>query len=103
VSSYGSATDGRDPSYWTYTSMLQLVSVGDDGLSTYGTIDHSSFYNSDLGQRWIYTDIRRSIFMGEFVYAISDRGITVHKLADLSTVADEELPGYIPNHYYWWW
>jgi hypothetical protein len=103
VSSYGSASDGRDPSFWTYTSMLQLVSVGEDGLSTYGTIDHSGFYNSDLSQRWIYTDIRRSIFMGEFVYAISDRGITVHKLSDLSTVADEQLPGYIPNHYYWWW
>jgi hypothetical protein len=41
--------------------------------------------------------------MGDFIYAISDRGISVHKLADLSLVTDAELPGTIPNQYYWWW
>ena len=103
VSSYGTSGDPRDPYGWTYTSQLQLISVGEDGLSSYGTIDHSDFYNSDPNRQWVYMDIRRSIFMGEFIYAISDRGISVHRLADLTRVAATELPGYTPNVYYWWW
>jgi hypothetical protein len=38
--------------------------------------------------------------MGDFIYAISDRGISVHRLADLSRVTTAELPGYTPNVYY---
>ena len=103
VSSYGSSGDPGDPYGWYYTSQLQLISVGEDGLASYGTIDHSDYYNRDTTRQWVYTDIRRSIFMGDFIYAISDRGISVHKLADLSLVTDAELPGTIPNQYYWWW
>jgi len=103
VSSYGSSADPGDPYGWYYTSQLQLISVGEDGLASYGTIDHSDYYNRDTTRQWVYTDIRRSIFMGDFIYAISDRGISVHKLADLSLVTDAELPGTIPNQYYWWW
>lgn len=44
-----------------------------------------------------------SIFMGEFIYAISDRAITVHRVSDLAKVTDATLPGYTPGDYYWWW
>jgi hypothetical protein len=102
VSSYESGFDGRGGYWWSYSSKLQLISVGEAGLQVYGTIDHSPYYNSDPDTRWVYTDIRRSIFMGEFIYAISDRGISVHRLADLAKVADATLPGYTSDQMYWW-
>jgi hypothetical protein len=100
LSSYRSVGDT-----WEYSSTLELITVDlDAGLSSYGTIDHSSLYNSDPESYWYYRDIRRSIFMGDFIYAISDRGITVHNLNDVPTVvADASLPGYDPYDWYWWW
>lgn len=91
--------------YWEYTSKLQLITVDlATGLSSYGEIDHSDLYNSDPESYWYYRDVRRSIFMGDFIYAISDRGITVHDLADLSApVTQQALPGYTPEDWYWWW
>ena len=50
-----------------------------------------------------YVDIRRTIFMGDYVYAISDKAITAHRVTDLGKVAEQMLPGYTPNDYYWWW
>lgn len=90
---------------WEYTSTLELITVDTaTGLQRYGTIDHSSLYNSDPNAYWYYRDVRRSIFMGDYIYAISDRGITVHELANLQTpVAQEILPGFDPSDMYWWW
>lgn len=101
LSRSGWVEDGMGGRY-DYVSRLELVTVDPQtGLSRYGSIDHSSFYPSD--QYWYYLDIRRSIFMGDFLYAISDRGVTVHKTADLSLVRQQPLPGYSPDDYYWWW
>lgn len=101
LSSYRS-TDGET---WEYVSKLELVTVDlETGLSRYGTIDHSALYNATPDTYWYYVDIRRSIFMGDFIYAISDRGVTVHNLSDLSApVTQESLPGYDPADLYWWW
>lgn len=105
---------GRCPApnaqYWCssyqYFSGLELVKVDVTGgkLAVYGTLDHSDFYNAQ-GQTWWYsTDISRSIFMhddvkGDFVYAVSNRGVTVHSVQDgLPKVASVELDG-TPN--YW--
>lgn len=90
--------------YWEYTSRLELVTVDlEGGLSPYGSIDHSDLYNVDSDQYWYYRDIRRSIFMGDYIYAISDRGVSVHRTSDLGLVTLEPLPGYSPNDWYWWW
>jgi hypothetical protein len=104
VASYRSivAPDGY-PSY-SYLSTLNLVSVDPQaGLHAYGQIDHSQFFNSDANLYWQYIDIRRSIFMGDFIYAISDRGITVNRIADLAPVTSAALPGWQPDQYWWWW
>src|SRR5688572_10774968 len=101
MSTYRSSGTEAGWSY-SYSSHLILVSVGEDGLAPYGDIDHSRFYNSDPARQWIYTDVRRSIFMGDFIYAISDRGISVHRLDNLATVTEQPLPGYTPFQYYWW-
>ncbi|MGE5181607.1 MAG: beta-propeller domain-containing protein, partial [Acidobacteriota bacterium] len=90
--------------YYSYLSKLQLVTVDpNNGLSFYGAIDHSAFYDSDPNHYWSYVDIRRSIFMGDYVYAISDRAVTAHRVSDLGQVAAQPLPGYSPGDLWWWW
>jgi hypothetical protein len=79
---------------YEYVSKLALITVDvDQGLSLYGNIDHSSFYNSDPSSYWCYQDIRRSIFMGDYLYAMSDRGITASDLDSLNQTASLNLPG----------
>jgi hypothetical protein len=41
--------------------------------------------------------------MGDFVYAISDKAITAHRLSDLATVAEQVLPGFTSGDYWWWY
>lgn len=87
--------------HYEYSSLLQLVSVDvESGLSLYGTIDHSDFFNSDTSWYWNYRDVRRSIFMGDYIYAISDRGITAHTVEGLQLSASYQLPG-STNYDYW--
>jgi hypothetical protein len=91
--------------YYRYLSQLVLVNVdpASGALSVKGRIDHSPYYDAENNTWWQYIDIRRSIFMGEFVYAISDKAITAHRVTDLGRVAEQVLPGYAPGDYYWWW
>lgn len=99
---YWETADG----YWEYdyTSTLQLISVDYfAGLDLFGVIDHSAYFDADPETYWYYRDIRRTIFMGDYIYAISDRGISVHRAADLVLVTEQSLPGYSPYDYYWWW
>lgn len=85
--------DGSDA--YEYISRLQLVSVDNEtGFNLYGSIDHSAFYNDDTRLHyWCNQDIRRSIFMGDFIYALSDRGVTAHALETLTQSAALQLPG----------
>ena len=73
---------------YEYISKLMLVNVNEsDGtLSIYGEVNHSSFYDREEDNRywgWGEQNIRRSIFMGDFVYAISPAGITATNLTSL--------------------
>ncbi len=91
---------------WYYRYLSQLVVLNVDpatGMSVRGRIDHSAYYEEDQSHWWRYVDIRRSIFMGDFVYAISDKAVTAHRVSDLGKVAEQRLPGYLENDYYWWW
>lgn len=74
---------------YEYMTQLELITVGDAGLSRTGSISHSAHY--DISQCWWSPGIRRSIFMGDFIYAISNRMITAHRLSDLGEVAAQEL------------
>jgi len=88
---------------YRYLSKLEVINVDEEtgALSIRGAIDHSPYYGS--GQYWSYLQIRRSIFMGDFIYAISDKAITVHRNTDLGQVTAQTLPGYTSGDYYWWW
>ena len=81
--------------------MLVNVDPANGALGIKGRIDHSPYYEGNT--RWHYVDIRRSIFMGDYVYAISDKAITAHRVTDLGKVAEQTLPGFTPSDYYWWW
>ncbi len=92
--------------YYNYRYLSQLVLVNVDpagALTIKGKIDHSPYYSADPNKWWRYVDIRRSIFMGDFVYAVSDKAITAHRVSDLGRVAEQVLPGYTSGEYYWWW
>jgi uncharacterized secreted protein with C-terminal beta-propeller domain len=91
--------------YYRYLSQLVLVNVDPTtgALSIKGRIDHSPYYDAEGNTWWQYIDIRRSIFMGDYVYAISDKAVTAHRVSDLGKTAEQVLPGYTPSDYYWWW
>lgn len=85
----------------SWQSRLELLNVdAEAGVSRYGTVDHSRFYGIERGW-WGSPDVRRTIFMGDYIYALSTRALTVHRLDDLSEVAAEALP--FPSDPYWWW
>ncbi|HYU14478.1 MAG TPA: beta-propeller domain-containing protein [Candidatus Acidoferrum sp.] len=85
---------------WTWHTRLELLQVDSQtGITRRGAVDHSRFFTTDGW--WGLADVRRSIFMGDFIYAVSARAITVNRLDDLSEVAALELP--LPSVPYWWW
>ena len=87
--------DGRlyYSSGYEYLSKLMLINAkpGED-LEIYNEIDHSSFYNSSYW--WDNSDVRRSIFMGggDYIYAISEKGVTAHNVDTMERTGFVELP-----------
>lgn len=77
-----------------YLCALRLISVDPArGLSVHGDIDHSDFYNTDNETYyWCGLDIRRSIFMGDYIYAVGGRAVTADNLDTMSRTAAVELP-----------
>ena len=87
--------------YYEYNSGLELLRVSmTDGLSHYASIDHSGFFNTGGDYRWNIRDVRRSFFMGDYIYAFSDRGVTIHDLNTMTLMDAVPLPG---TRYSQWW
>ncbi len=94
---------GRGTYRYEYFSRLQLIDVDLSGnLSLHGVIDHSDFFNSDNERYWSSRDVRRTIFMGDYIYAISDRGVTVHNAETLAPGPRVALPGN-DGAFRWWY
>ena len=98
--------DDRTYTYYGYefVSMLKLVNVDieNKSLSPHGEVDHSGMYGDGVQEYWYSnTDIRRSIFMGDYVYAISSAGMTVHLTENLSHVVTVNLPEDDPATYHY--
>ena len=73
--------------------MLVEVNETDGNLSMYGEVNHSSFYDGGEENRyWGEQNIRRSIFMGDFVYAISPAGITATNLTTMEESSRLSIP-----------
>ncbi len=95
--------EGREYTYhgYEFVSMLKMVNVDieNGSLSTHGDVEHSGFYNEEGLSYWWSgsTNIRRSIFMGDYIYAFSSAGATVHRTDDLQLMVEIEIPG-IDSH-----
>ena len=86
---------------YEYISKLILVDVTDP-LSVYGTVNHSQFYDTE-GCDYCYWDnsdttIKRSIFMGDYIYAISLGGITVTNLTSMEGTEELKFSDYIEDN-----
>jgi hypothetical protein len=64
-----------------------------------GTVDHTAFYNQDPNVWWDVRDIRRSYFMGDFIYAVSDKGVTCTRLDTFEETASVALRGTDYNNF----
>ena len=97
--------NGRYYYKYEYISKLVLVHVNEtEGtLTVYGEVNHSSLYDGDDDQTrwWDDRNIRRSIFMGDFVYAISSAGITATNLTTMTETASLAIPYSSPYNYYY--
>ena len=73
------------------------------GLTIYdgSSIDHSMFYNGNDEWYWDRPDIRRTVFIDDYVYAISQQGVTVHRLDTMELSAYEGLPVSQPYKVYY--
>ena len=84
---------------YEYVSKLVLVNVNPgEPLSVYGTVDHSQFYDTETCNYcyWVgETSIKRSIFMGDYIYAISSRGITVTNLTSMEGIGEIQFADHI--------
>lgn len=93
---YNSWTDSKGGYHWSYqyVSKLILVNVSEEtgNLSVHGTVDHSDLYDrGDNTNWWNEYNIRRSIFMGDYVYALSSSGVTSTNLTTMEQSASIEL------------
>ena len=87
--------EDRQTYHYEYVSKLVLVDVSTTaGLTIYdgSSIDHSMFYNGNDEWYWDRPDIRRTVFIDDYVYAISQQGVTVHRLDTMELSAYEGLP-----------
>jgi len=78
---------------YEYVSKLMLINAKPgENLTIYDEVDHSSFYNSSYW--WDNSDVRRSIFMGggDYIYAISEKGVTAHNIDTMERTGFVELP-----------
>ena len=79
---------------YDWVSKLMIVNVTENGLEKYGEVDHSQFYESDENRWWSSYNIRRSIFMGDYIYAISHGGITVTSLDSLEETDSHQFESF---------
>ena len=86
--------NGRYSYTYQYVSKLVIVNVSEETgtMTTHGEVNHSMFYNGD-DQTSYYGNynIRRSIFMGDFIYAVSAQGVTVTNLTTMELSSSIEL------------
>ena len=85
---------------YEYISKLILVDVTDP-LSEYGTVNHSQFYDTEDCNYCYWgnsdTTIKRSIFMGDYIYAISSGGVTVTNLTSMEGTEELKFSDYVED------
>ena len=83
--------DGHYHYEYDWVSKLMIVNITEEGMEIHGEVDHSQFYDTEEYHWWSSYNIRRSIFMGDYIYAISHAGVTVTHLDTLEEVDTLQL------------
>jgi hypothetical protein len=81
----------------SYQAGLSLFTVDvATGFGERGTIDHSEFFNIDESYSYCSPGgVRRGVFIEDYIYSVSDGGVLVHDVSDLSVpVAGAEFTSY---------
>lgn len=70
-------------------SFLEVFSATADGITRLGEINHSGFFadQTDPNYCGYGIDVRRGVFIDDYVYAISYGGVTASPLSDLASIA----------------
>ena len=71
--------DGHYHYEYDWVSKLMIVNITEEGRTSWRS-RHSQFYDTEEYHWWSSYNIRRSIFMGDYIYAISHAGVTVTHL-----------------------
>ncbi|HIF15893.1 MAG TPA: hypothetical protein EYQ85_01405, partial [Candidatus Poseidoniales archaeon] len=95
---YDSNGDYQWKYHWVSKLVIVNVSAGNN-LTIHGEVDHSDFYTSGH-YWWSSTGISRSIFMGDYIYAISHAGITVTNLSTMNMTDSLVLNEEVEDDYY---
>jgi hypothetical protein len=74
--------------YEHITKLVVVKTKIGEKLSIVGEVDHSAFYR---GEQWPDDGIRRSYFVGDYIFAISSRAITSNRLRDFAPVTSYEF------------
>lgn len=87
LSTWQETRRGNDWRY-EYVSKLALVNVeAGQPLTTYGAVDHSALFNDGPNRWWGGAEIRRSIFMGDYIYAVGETGVTATHVETMERTA----------------
>ncbi len=82
-----------DARYWgTFKSTLKVFAVSAGGIIENGEIDHSGLFEGNETNRWGWwyrPNVRRGVFVEDYVYAISDAGLRVAETDDPTTIVAE--------------
>ena len=76
---------------YKWISKLVIVNITEESMQIHGEVNHSQFYETEDSHWWNSYNIRRSIFMGDYIYAISHAGVTVTHLDTLEEVDSVQL------------
>lgn len=82
-----------DANYWgTFVSSLKVFRVSPLGILGLGEIDHKGLFEGNETNRWGWwyrPNVRRGVFVDQYVYAVSDAGLRVAPIADLTNIIAE--------------
>ncbi|MCA9625524.1 MAG: hypothetical protein KC731_41165, partial [Myxococcales bacterium] len=74
------------------------------GIQKRGSVDHTPlFSNMNIDDCYYYgwgIDVRRGVFIEDYVYSVSNGGVVVSNVSDLATVATLPLPASFENDPY---
>lgn len=88
--------DGSDNFWGTFKSTLKVFRASVNGILGVGELDHTALYADagDMNWGWYYRpNIRRGVFVDDYVYAVSDAGVNVAAADDVATlVAEVQAP-----------